>query len=532
MLAALFKKQFLELNTFYFRDRRTGKHRSPAGVVGFVVLFLLVFLGVAAAFFGMADMLSDALIPLGMDWLYFALLGLMSLALGVFGSVFTTYAGLYQAKDNELLLAMPIPPSYILLVRTVGVYAMGLLYSALVWLPAVVQYALKAPSVSAVVAGLLLTPIIAALVAVLTCALGWVVALIAGRLKNRSFITVILSFAFIGAYYFFYSKLSTLLTAMVAHSAAIGTAIRTWVYPIYQLGRAATGKWIGLLIFTAVTAALCALCWWLLSRSFFRMVTTSRGGSGAVYREKAARVSDVGSALLRRELHRLASSPTYMLNCGLGLVVLPVASVAALIGMARVRGVLAIMAEEMPPLAAAVPVLVSAAICMALSMGDFSAPSVSLEGKTLWIVQSLPVDPWRVLGAKLRMHILLNAVPAVVCTVLLGIVVGTDAGTIACMTLTALAFVCLSAAAGLVLNLKHPNLNWTNETVPIKQSMSVFLALFGGWILALLLAGGWFAVRMLPPWAYLLAVALLFGAVTALLMRWLKRRGTAIFSGL
>ena len=43
---------------------------------------------------------------------------------------------------------------------------------------------------------------------------------------------------------------------------------------------------------------------------------------------------------------------------------------------------------------------------------------------------------------------------------------------------------CLSSAGGLALNLLRPNLNWTSEGVPIKQSMPVFIALFGFWALA------------------------------------------------
>lgn len=37
-------------------------------------------------------------------------------------------SSLYQAKDNDMLLSMPIPTSRILLVRLSGVYAMGLMY--------------------------------------------------------------------------------------------------------------------------------------------------------------------------------------------------------------------------------------------------------------------------------------------------------------------------------------------------------------------------------------------------------------------
>ena len=43
MFKALLKKQLLEVNQFYFKDRKTGKNRSVKGTVGYVLLFSLVF---------------------------------------------------------------------------------------------------------------------------------------------------------------------------------------------------------------------------------------------------------------------------------------------------------------------------------------------------------------------------------------------------------------------------------------------------------------------------------------------------------
>ena len=41
--------------------------------------------------------------------IYVAVMSLIALMLGVFGSVFNTSAALYLPKDNDLLLSMPIP---------------------------------------------------------------------------------------------------------------------------------------------------------------------------------------------------------------------------------------------------------------------------------------------------------------------------------------------------------------------------------------------------------------------------------------
>ena len=50
-------------------------------------------------------------------------------------------------------------------------------------------------------------------------------------------------------------------------------------------------------------------------------------------------------------------------------------------------------------------------------MNLMAAPSVSLEGRTIWLVQSLPVRPWQVLRAKLQLQLVLTAVPALIAAV-------------------------------------------------------------------------------------------------------------------
>ena len=86
---------------------------------------------------------------------------------------------------------------------------------------------------------------------------------------------------------------------------------------------------------------------------------------------------------------------------------------------------------------------------------------------------------------------------------------------------------------GLVLGLKMPNLTWTNEITPIKQSAAVLIALFGGWGYALVLGGGYLLGGYVIGAALYLAVfALVTAALSAGLYGWLKRRGARIFAAL
>ena len=110
MLKALIKKQLLELYGNY-RQGKNGKRRSRKGMIGYAVLMVVLMLVLLGAFSAISIGLGLALIPSGNAWLFFSILGLMALVMGVFGDVFSTYSALYHAKDNDFMLSLPIPPS-------------------------------------------------------------------------------------------------------------------------------------------------------------------------------------------------------------------------------------------------------------------------------------------------------------------------------------------------------------------------------------------------------------------------------------
>ena len=96
-----------------------------------------------------------------------------------------------------------------------------------------------------------------------------------------------------------------------------------------------------------------------------------------------------------------------------------------------------------------------------------------------------------------------------------------------------LIFMVFSACLGLFMGLQNPNLNWTNEIYPMKQSLSVTVALLGGWAYALALGG----VYMWVGWKlgaviYLGIFSIATLIVAALLYLWLRKRGAAAFEAL
>ena len=154
MVKLLVKKQLLEIFRGYFYDAKKNKPRSKGATAALIVMYVVLMVGVIGGMFtSLALGLCQPLCRAGLDWLYFTLFALAGLFMGVFGSVFNTFSGLYQAKDNDLLLSLPIPVRAILASRLLGVYLMGLMFSAVILLPCVVVYWVEGTLSAATAAG-------------------------------------------------------------------------------------------------------------------------------------------------------------------------------------------------------------------------------------------------------------------------------------------------------------------------------------------------------------------------------------------
>ena len=532
MVKTLLKKQFAEIFRSYFYDTKKNKARSKMGTALYLVMFVLIMVVMLGGMFAMmSHSLCAPLVAADAGWLYFALTATIAIVLGVFGSVFSTYTGLYLAKDNDLLLSMPIPTNAIMLSRLLGVYLMGLMYSAVAIIPAIVVYLITVPfSVGALLGCIVLLILISIFVLTLSCLLGWVVAKLSLKLKNKSIVTVLIALIFIGLYYFVYFKAINLIQDLIANITVYGPAIREKAYGVYLFGSVGEGDPLAIAVCTAVVAALFGLMWRLLGRSFLSVATATGASEKIKYTARREKERSADSALLSKEFGRLTSSANYMLNCALSTLLIPIVAVLILIKGPALVGTLGEVFGEM---GGAVTVLIAAALCMAATMNDTAAASVSLEGRNIWIPQSLPVEAWQVLRAKLRVQLILTMPGLLLCSICCLIVLRPPVAEALALVALPQVFALFFALLGLTLNLKRPSLRWTNELAPIKQSMPVTIVLLGSMVLVTAFAGIY--LLLTPPFGadvYLWGFAALMAFPSLALYLWLRRRGGKVFMDL
>lgn len=528
MIKALLKKQMLEVFSWLYKNRKSGKHRTVKGVVGYALFYLMVFGWLGVVFGFVANEICEPLRKADMGWLYWCLMGMIAIFLGVFGSVFNTYSSLYQAKDNDLLLSMPIPVSHVLLARLSGVYAMGLLYEMIVMIPAGVIWLKNVPFTFLGTVNVIFVPIVLSFfILVFSTVLGWVVALVLTKVKRKNIVTVILSLVFITVYYYLYGNAYAMMQTILLNPEEFGEKFRNLLYLLYHMGRAAEGNLLSMFVFTAIIGLLTVIVYFVLSKNFFKLATSNRGIAKSVYKERDTKAFSVKSALLHKELRRFTGSANYMLNCGLGIILMPVSAVLLWWKADTVRLFVPLVPDELLALAAI------GAVCLMTSMNDITAPSVSLEGKNIWILQSFPVSGRDILKAKLKLQLLLTLIPAIAPVVVVEwLLLPKLFWMIEIPVITAL-YVFLMALIGLFCNLKMPNLHWSNEVIPIKQSMPTMIGLFGGWMIILAMAGIYFfASKYIGAVTFAVCVTIILIVVNVALFWWVMGKGAKIFEKL
>jgi len=485
MFKALLRARLLAMGASLFlrNNTQSSKPASKLKLIGFVAIMLYACFAFMMMFGIYFQQIAKPFFELGIGWLYFTLFGLTAFAMMFIGSVFTVKSQLYEAKDNDLLLSMPIPPRYILASRMLMLIILNFVFELLVAVPAfVVWLRTTTVSVGQVAVFLLFILALPLLAMALSGLFGWLLALSTSRMRKSSLMTVLFSVVFLGLYLFFFSRSNVYIQQLIQNGTQIAGSLGS-VAPLYWFGNAIVTLDFAQIIMLLVIMVLPFLfMYYLLSITFIRVATSKRGQAKIKYEARAMRLSTRSSALFKRELAHLLSSPVYILNAGLGVIFILIAAGALIIK----KDVILTLLAQMNFGAGSLPALLVLAICLMSSTVLFTAPSVSLEGRSIWIIKSLPVMPQEALKAKLRLHIYITAPSIIIASAAGAYVFASSLFDILILLIAPLAYLMLSANVGLICNLHSVNLNWVNETQVVKQSASVIVAMLANSLIVIL----------------------------------------------
>lgn len=536
MIKILLKKELKEFLSPIVINRKTNKPRSRAALFALAALLLVAAAATGASFYFLCMFFSEITLAFGLDWLYFVLVAVLSLMIGVIINVFATFNALFSAKDNDLLISMPLKPSQILSARMISLYLLGTLFTAIVWVPGLIRYWIAgSPSFLSVVFGILLLFVVSAFVLVISCLLGWVVGLITSRLRNKAVFTTILYFLLFGLYYVVYFKMSDILRNLAENIDSFERSMSGYLNPFYLIGKAAAGDVLCMIIIFCLAAAVTAVCIFVLSRSFIKISTSNKGAKKKAYDKEDNSFKKPESALFAKESKRFFGTPIYLFNSGLGVILMIVLAVIVIVKSNDIVAFLHMLDVTVPWLGDGMSVILGVIGMMLISTIAISAPSVSLEGNTLWILKTLPISEKQIFSAKLKLHIMMNTIALIALLAAVAIAFRPELPEMIVLSAFLIIYMLFEAYLGLVTGLTHPVLDWSNETVPVKQSMGVLICMLGGWGIAALVAGLYavlficLEISFITPILYLAIWTVIIGLLVLYMEKWLGTKGAKKF---
>lgn len=453
--------------------------KGKAKFTGKALLGAFLVLAVLGIIFMYIYMLADVLKMTGMLDLMPIFLQVIS---GLMVFLFTFYSAggtLFSFKDYDLLLSMPVKPRAVLASKLVSLTVSQLLVSCVIMVPGIVVYAvLGGLSPLGWVFGIisvLFSPLVPVVLASIISA---VIAAISSRLKFKNLVSIILSFAFFALIMIGSFNLQGLLASFAANAGGLAEGIRQYMPFFYYYGSAmVTGSVLELLIALAISAAVFALFVWVFSIGYKRInQLLNERSSRANYKLTALKAGSPMRALFFKELKTYASTPIYIFNTAFGALLMFILTIAAAFfggeTMAQLLE-LPVVADMMGPMFAALLSLLAVMSCTTCS-------SISLEGKAFYLVKAAPVPVWKVFAAKISINLLITAVPAVICAVILYAVLGLSVQALLILLVLPVLYSFYISFMGLLMNLLSPKMEFTTPAQVVKQSAATVYAMLAG----------------------------------------------------
>ena len=338
-----------------------------------------------------------------------------------------------------------------------------------------------------------------------------------------------ISIIFLALYFWGYSALLGNVEEADIAAAIIGMTENIGF--VGEIGRAALLYPLNTAIFMLVGAAIALGAYLLVSAFYFSIITSNHSASRSSYKKKKLRKSSSVASLVRKEFSKIASSATYMLNCGIGVAFLAAVAVLVVIKkdlLMELVGILPMLVEGADT-NASVALTASVIMLFISSMITFSACALSLEGDSLWIIRSMPLRSRDILISKAIPHIIIVAPISLIASCVMSLSLGLDALSSILLILVPLLGVILSAILGVVLNVAIPKFKFNNEVEVIKQSASVFLTMLSMMIvsfagLGLAVLGVIYSLEVLMHALLLILLAVLSAASYFILTTACERR--------
>ncbi|MGN0973587.1 MAG: hypothetical protein ACI4OT_02465 [Bacilli bacterium] len=466
-----------DMNMFKYSTKRNSSKLKKI----LFPIFLFIVVGISIGTY--AYMIAEKLAPFKLTYIMLSMFIMLVTIMTFIEGIYKSQGILFEAKDNDLLFSLPIKKSQILFVRIFKLLLFQYIYNLMFLLPAFVIFIyFERPGVSFYFISLLMTILIPIIPTVISSILGYIIKSSSAKFKSKKIIQTLLStIVFLGIFYFS-MNLENFIQDIASKATSINDILTGIYYPLGLYINLITQfkllELVKLLLVNIVSFILFIL---IGAKFYFSIISSSKETSISKKtnnKNKTIIKRKPIVSLVRKELKRYFYSPVYMFNTSLGLLLSVIVSIYLCF---KGKGIFdMVLANYGVSSDLSLPVLFYFLILFVGSMTSISSSSISLEGKTMNITKSLPIKEKTILNSKIITCFMIELPFLLFSSILFFIKFRPSLFYIILILLIGLLTIFISANIGLIINLKYPKMNFTNDTEVVKQSMSSMISVFIG----------------------------------------------------
>lgn len=405
-----------------------------------------------------------------------ALAGILFLAIN---DVILAKGYLIGFKDYDFLMSLPISKKDIFVSKMGSFLVLSLIYFVSLVLPSMIVYGIMAQKDMIfyifMIIGFVFQPL---LVMALSGIIALLIEKISGNGKYRNLISNALNVIFFVVVMFFSVKISMNANNIdfAASLLQIKDMMQKYIIPLYlYINACNTGNIINLLLSIGINVVAFVLFIILFDKIFISINQDSKIGiNNSKYKSQKLENSSVLITLIKKEAKAFFTNFQYVFNLSIGTIMMLIAVGYLIIQKDMIFDYLNMFLPEFTDV---IKYEVLLMVGLFSQMDCISCVSISLEGKNLWILKTLPISVKDVFIAKMATNFLVITIPGIITVCLLYLVFSYN------MLIILLGFVYVILLAlfvsmfGLVINLAFPKLVWEKEIAVIKQSASSLISI-------------------------------------------------------
>ena len=237
------------------------------------------------------------------------------------------------------------------------------------------------------------------------------------------------------------------------------------------------GNIIQLLLFLIVSIGSFSLFVAIVSRFFLtingRMLNNKTISNYNLTNEKYNK-SSVTKTLFVKELRSLLNYPSVLIQILGGPIMSLIMCVMVIVMYLRGQDLIAIPDVQIPH-GDVTMILLGVGLSCFLSMVSTTSSSISLEGKSFWIIKSAPIKTKDLFKAKCLVNIVLMAPVGIIGLLIGGIITKASILTILITTIFIISSISFATFTGLIMNIKYPKFDFDNPLKVVKQGKPILI---------------------------------------------------------